>query len=397
MLSPGRTSTTCSSVPCSLLLPGGYTTSHARGSTAWNAPRHGAAASGMAWAAWTRPAAAARVVAAVVAGHARKPALLPRALGTVGLATAHARRLSASGVRHDVLSAPADGGEGVPNANLAVAGPVVTGDFTLTSLGSTTATDSPFNDFSLIFGFRDPADYWFVSFSESNDPNTSGIFRVTGGVRTELADITSPIVAGAVYPVRIERRGTALRVFRAEEQVAAVTDAASTDGRVGFGSRNDGGTFDDLVVMGPAGVLAKRRPMRGTAAGQLLEDVASRLGGGVAHTAAMIRSRPWRKPAARHVFAALLAAVATEIGLRTIRLRTLADPRGSARARRSGPRPAEPPAGTTGRWRCALSRGAMPDAGVAFRRRRQVPADVARGGLSAAQACAHRAIGHRAP
>ena len=55
-----------------------------------------------------------------------------------------------------VLSAPADGGEGVPNANLAVAGPIVTGDFTLTALGSTTATDSPFNDFSLIFGFRDP-------------------------------------------------------------------------------------------------------------------------------------------------------------------------------------------------------------------------------------------------
>ena len=55
-----------------------------------------------------------------------------------------------------------------------------------------------------------------------------------------------------MYPVRIERRGTALRVFRAEEQLAAVTDAASTDGRVGFGSRNDGGTFDDLVVTGPA-------------------------------------------------------------------------------------------------------------------------------------------------
>ena len=47
-------------------------------------------------------------------------------------------------------------------------------------------------------------------------------------------------------------RGAALRVFRAGEQVAAVTDAASTDGRVGFGSRNDGGTFDDLVVTGPA-------------------------------------------------------------------------------------------------------------------------------------------------
>ena len=159
-----------------------------------------------------------------------------------------------------VLSAPADGGEAAPNANLAVAGPVVTGDFTLTALGSTTATDSPFNDFSVVFGYRGRADYWFASFSEGNDPNTSGIFRVDGGARRELADITSPIVAGAVYAVRVERRGTALRVFRAGEQVASVTDAASTDGRIGFGSRNDGGTFDDLVVTGPAAVPPGEEP-----------------------------------------------------------------------------------------------------------------------------------------
>jgi hypothetical protein len=151
-----------------------------------------------------------------------------------------------------VLSDPVDGGEGVPNANLAVAAPVVTGDFTLTALGSTTATDSPFNDFSVVFGYRDPANYWFASFSEGNDPNTSGIFRVEGGVRRELADITVPVVAGAVYPVRVERQGSALRVFRSGEQAASVTDPASTDGRVGFGSRNDGGTFDELVITGPA-------------------------------------------------------------------------------------------------------------------------------------------------
>jgi len=151
-----------------------------------------------------------------------------------------------------VLSDPDDGGEELPNANLAVAGPVVTGDFTLTALASATATDSPFNDFSVVFGYRDPENYWFASFSEGNDPNTSGVFRVEGGSRRELADITSPVVAGAVYPVRVERQGSALRVFRGGEQVAAVTDAASTDGRVGFGSRNDGGTFDELVVTGPA-------------------------------------------------------------------------------------------------------------------------------------------------
>ena len=159
-----------------------------------------------------------------------------------------------------VLSDPDDGGEELPNANLAVAGPDVTGDFTLTALASATETDSPFNDFSVVFGYRNPDSYWFASFSEGNDPNTSGIFRVEGGVRRELADITSPIVAGAVYPVRVERQASALRVFRSGEQVASLADAASTDGRVGFGSRNDGGTFDDLVVTGPALPAASEEP-----------------------------------------------------------------------------------------------------------------------------------------
>ena len=150
-----------------------------------------------------------------------------------------------------VLSAPANGGEAVANANLAVHDTVVSGDFTLSASAATTPTDSPFNDFSVVFGFRDPADYWFASFSEGNDANTSGIFKVAGGARTELADITTPITAGTPYDVRIERRGESIWVFRSGERVASVTDPTLGDGRVGFGSRNDGGTFDDLVVTGP--------------------------------------------------------------------------------------------------------------------------------------------------
>jgi hypothetical protein len=173
-----------------------------------------------------------------------------------------------------VLSAPADGGEAVPNANLALAGPTVIGDFTLTALASTTATDSLFNDYSIVFGYQDPANYWFASFSEGNDSNTSGIFRVVGGARSELADITSPIVAGAVYPIRVERQGAELRVFRAGERVASLTDAAPTDGRVGFGSRNDGGTFDDLEVSAPTQAPAPSAPPKGFFA-QLWDRLAS--------------------------------------------------------------------------------------------------------------------------
>lgn len=151
-----------------------------------------------------------------------------------------------------VLSAPADGGPEVANANLAVDDTVVTGDFTLTASAATTPTASPFNDFSVVFGFQGPADYWFASFSEGNDANTSGIFRVAGGARSELADIATPIVAGTPYPITVERRGAEVRVLRSGEQVASVSDPTLGDGRVGFGSRNDGATFDDLLVTGPA-------------------------------------------------------------------------------------------------------------------------------------------------
>ena len=41
---------------------------------------------------------------------------------------------------------------------------------------------------------------------------------------------TSPVVAGAVYPVRVERQGSALRVFRGGDQVAAVTDTLTVTG-----------------------------------------------------------------------------------------------------------------------------------------------------------------------
>ena len=162
-----------------------------------------------------------------------------------------------------VLSAPAAGGEEVANANLAVHRTVVTGDFTLTALAGTTPTDSPFNDFSIVFDYRDAANYYFASFSEGNDTNTSGIFKVAAGVRTQLADITVPVVAGTLYPIRIERQGTAIRVFRAGERAAATSDGSFDSGRIGFGSRNDGGTFDDLVVTAPAPPPAAPAPAPG--------------------------------------------------------------------------------------------------------------------------------------
>ena len=136
----------------------------------------------------------------------------------------------------------------IGNGNISVHNTAVSGDFVLTADASVAQTSNSFNDFSIIFGFADTDNYYFASFNESNDPNTSGIFRVAGGTQTELADITNLITPGTTYAVRVERSGNTINVYRNNALLATATDSSSTNGKVGFGSRNDTCKFDNLIV-----------------------------------------------------------------------------------------------------------------------------------------------------
>ena len=147
-----------------------------------------------------------------------------------------------------VLTAPAS--TTAPNSNLSVHNTSMTGDFTLTASGAAAATSGAWDDFSIVFDYRDTSNYSFASFNESNDPVTNGIFKVSAGVRTQLVDFATTTTAGSAHPVRIERQGTAIRVYRSGALVGSTTDSAVASGKVGFGSRNDAAAFDDLVVTG---------------------------------------------------------------------------------------------------------------------------------------------------
>jgi len=146
------------------------------------------------------------------------------------------------------LTNPATSGAGLHNWNVSVHTTPVNGDFTMTADASVSATSNNFNDFSLIFGFQSYGDYYYASFNESNDGNTSGIFRIAGGTQTQLADISSGISAGTTYAVKIERVGSTVKVYRNGSLLAQATDSALTNGQIGFGSRNDSCTFDNLKV-----------------------------------------------------------------------------------------------------------------------------------------------------
>ena len=132
--------------------------------------------------------------------------------------------------------------------NRSVHNTVVTGNFTLTADAKVTASSSSWNDFAIVFGYQNATNYYFASLNESNDGATSGIFKVVNGTSTELADITSAITAGTNYAIKVERIGNTINVYRNNTLLATATDATYASGKVGFGTKSDKATFDNLIV-----------------------------------------------------------------------------------------------------------------------------------------------------
>jgi hypothetical protein len=138
------------------------------------------------------------------------------------------------------------------NANTAVHSHPVTGDFALTVDATVIATQSQWNDFSVLFGYQDAGNYAFVSFNESVDDWTNGVFSVTDGTQTRLAGFTSTITAGQRYRVEVARSGSSITVSLDGSRVGSADVPGYLTGKVGLGSRNDSADFDNLLVTATA-------------------------------------------------------------------------------------------------------------------------------------------------
>jgi hypothetical protein len=124
---------------------------------------------------------------------------------------------------------------------------IVPDDFVLTATASVAASSAN-DDFGIIFGWQDASNYYYAHFSEINNNTSNGIFKVQSGVQTQLADITSFIVPGTTYTIRIERAASSIKVYRNGALQASANDAGFFDGRIGFGTKSDRATFDNLRV-----------------------------------------------------------------------------------------------------------------------------------------------------
>lgn len=111
------------------------------------------------------------------------------------------------------------------------------------------AVGEPWSDVAIIFGYRDPRNYAYLSLNARNDANTSGVFVVVNDLAREVVDVPVPIRVGEWHGVELELRATRATVRLDGVLVATAQHPAFGAGLVGLGSRNDPAAFDDLRVL----------------------------------------------------------------------------------------------------------------------------------------------------
>ena len=155
-----------------------------------------------------------------------------------------------------VLSSPVDSGTNGVLGDISVHNTTLGNDYELSVLMRITGTGSAWNDAAIIFDYQDQNNYYYVSLNESNDGYTKGIFKVVSGSPTELADIGSTVTSDTDYTIEIDRSGSSIIVRLNSSQIASISDSTFSGGKVGFGSKNDGAQFDNLLVDAASGIDA---------------------------------------------------------------------------------------------------------------------------------------------
>ena len=133
---------------------------------------------------------------------------------------------------------------------------VIVGSFVLDVKFQSTKEDYPHRDLCLFFGFNDPSHFYYVHFGKRTDDHANQIFIVNEKPRTKISTKTT---AGTNWDdewhhariVRDVDSGT-IEVFfdDMKEPIMTATDKTFRAGRIGIGSFDDTGRFDDIYLFG---------------------------------------------------------------------------------------------------------------------------------------------------
>ncbi|MDX1947860.1 MAG: hypothetical protein SFU86_20850 [Pirellulaceae bacterium] len=140
--------------------------------------------------------------------------------------------------------------------NVALLKDVVVGDMELTARVRSTHPDYGHRDAVVVFGYQDPAHFYYVHLGKQADDHANQIFIVNGEARTKIS-LTS--TSGTNWDdnwhtVRVVRRpadGT-IEIYYDDltKPVMTASDKTFAWGQIGVGTFDDTSDWDDIVIRG---------------------------------------------------------------------------------------------------------------------------------------------------
>lgn len=140
--------------------------------------------------------------------------------------------------------------------NIALLKDVIAGDFDLTAKVLSTHPDYGHRDAVLVFGYQDPAHFYYVHLGKQADDHANQIFIVKDAPRTKisLTSTTGTNWDDKWHNVKIVRRvkeGTIEIYFDdMKKPVMTAKDTSFSWGQIGIGTFDDTSDWDDVVLRG---------------------------------------------------------------------------------------------------------------------------------------------------
>ncbi|MHC4719868.1 MAG: 3-keto-disaccharide hydrolase [Planctomycetota bacterium] len=140
--------------------------------------------------------------------------------------------------------------------NMTLVRDIDVGSFALELKMLSTVKDYPHRDLCLYFGYQDPSHFYYVHIANRSDPHANSIFLVDGKARVSIAKTRTEGTKwdDNWHTIRLLRdvdKGT-IEVFLDDmtKPIMTAVDKSLTSGRIGVGSFDDTGRFDDLRLHG---------------------------------------------------------------------------------------------------------------------------------------------------
>lgn len=140
--------------------------------------------------------------------------------------------------------------------NIALLKDVSVTDFRLEADVLSTAREYPHRSMTMIFGYQDPAHFYYVHFGKATDDHANQIFIVNDAPRIKISTKTT---SGTNWDdkwhhVKIERNVAAgdIKIYFDDMKtpVMEAVDKTFTWGKIGLGSFDDVGNYDDVKLWG---------------------------------------------------------------------------------------------------------------------------------------------------